>query len=167
MSAADCIQKLADKKTALEGIQGFESLFAGANEKERTLYYSHVPKLMEACGDKQKPVAQAAAALVNLMYAECQPWSGGYLLPFLKDALQSKSKPEIKAVACGVLTDFARKYPGSLSLEIEWCVGLLSTLMNDVKKEVKEKATAAMTAVSQCSGNKYLEKFTDTIVKAL
>jgi elongation factor 3 len=167
MSAADCIQKLADKKTALEGIQGFESLFAGANEKERTLYYSHVPKLMEACGDKQKPVAQAAAALVNLMYAECQPWSGGYLLPFLKDALQSKSKPEIKSVACGVLTDFARKYPGSLSLEIEWCVGLLSTLMNDVKKEVKEKATAAMTAVSQCSGNKDLEKFTDTIVKAL
>merc|ERR1719183_1535666 len=38
--------------------------------------------------------------------------------------------------------------------------------MNDVKKEVKEKATAAAINVSQCSGNKDLEKFTDTIVKA-
>merc|ERR1719269_524735 len=53
-----------------------------------------------------------------------------------------------------------------MSLEIEWCLGLLSTLMNDVKKEVKEKATAAVINVSQCSGNKDLEKFTETIVKA-
>merc|ERR1719155_441625 len=38
--------------------------------------------------------------------------------------------------------------------------------MNDVKKEVQEKAAAAMVSVSQCSGNKDLEKFTETIVKA-
>merc|ERR1719155_378570 len=38
--------------------------------------------------------------------------------------------------------------------------------MNDVKKEVQEKAAAAMVSVSQCSGNKDLEKFSSTIVKA-
>merc|ERR1719265_2599207 len=53
-----------------------------------------------------------------------------------------------------------------MALEIEWLVHLLSFLMNDVKKDVKQKATDAMTAVSQCSGNKDLEKFTETIVKA-
>merc|ERR1719230_490355 len=38
--------------------------------------------------------------------------------------------------------------------------------MNDVKKEVRDKAKTAMSHVSQCSGNKDLEKFTGTIVKA-
>merc|ERR1719265_1560454 len=38
--------------------------------------------------------------------------------------------------------------------------------MNDIKKDVKDAAKAAMTAVTSCSGNKDLEKFTATIVKA-
>merc|ERR1719420_2001707 len=100
------------------------------------------------------------------MYAECLPWSGGYVLPFLKDSLGGKAKPAMKAVACDVIADFAKTYPESMALEIEWCVHLLSILMNDVKKDVQEKATAAMINVSQCSGNKDLEKFTQTIVKA-
>merc|ERR1719146_204978 len=53
-----------------------------------------------------------------------------------------------------------------MALEIEWLVHLLSFLMNDVKKDVKQKATDAMNAVAQCSGNKDLEKFASTIVKA-
>merc|ERR1719420_1349233 len=100
------------------------------------------------------------------MYAECLPWSGGYVLPFLKDSLGGKAKPAMKAVACDAIADFAKMYPESMALEIEWCVHLLSILMNDVKKDVQEKATAAMINVSQCSGNKDLEKFTQTIVKA-
>jgi len=166
MSASECVAKLADKKTILEGVQGFEALFAGATVAARISLYQHVPKLMEACGDKQKTVAQAAAALLKMMYAECLPWSGGYVLPLLKDSLIPKAKPEVKQVACEVLADFARQHPESMALEIEWCVHLLSILMNDIKKEVKQKAMIAMSVVTQCSGNKDLEKFTDTIVKA-
>merc|ERR1712159_920244 len=69
-------------------------------------------------------------------------------------------------VACDIIRDFAKKFPESLALEIEWLVHPLSILMNDIKKDVKDKAKDAMTAVSQCSGNKDLEKFTETIVKA-
>merc|ERR1712226_1256058 len=39
--------------------------------------------------------------------------------------------------------------------------------MNDIKKDVKEKAKAAMTAVTACSGNQDLAKFSATIVRAL
>jgi elongation factor 3 len=166
MTAADCVAKLADKKAALEGVQGFEELFDKADAKARISLYSHVPKLMEACGDKQKPVAQAATAFVKKMYAECLAWSGGYVLPFLKDSLSPKAKPEVKVVACDIVAAFAQKHPQSMALEIEWCVHLLSILMNDIKKDVKDKATTAMNHVSQCSGNKDLEKFTETIVKA-
>jgi len=166
MSAAECIAKLADKKAALEGVQAFESLFGAANEKSKIALFEHVPKLMEACGDKQKPVAQAASAIVKNMYAESLPWSGGYVLPFLKASLSAKAKPEVKAVALDILALFAKTYPESMALEIEWCVHLLSILMNDIKKDVKDKASTAMINVTQCSGNKDLEKFTDTIVKA-
>merc|ERR1719327_2418436 len=101
-----------------------------------------------------------------MMYEEAAPWSGGYVLPFLKDALDSKAKPDVKVVACHVAESFAKKHPESMAMEIEWLVHLLSFLMNDVKKDVKQKATDAMVNVSQCSGNKDLEKFTSTIVKA-
>lgn len=166
MSASDCIAKLADKKTALEGLEAFEALFASANAKSRIALYCHVPKLMEACADKQKPVAQNAAALVKNMYCEVPAWSGGYVLPLLKDAISAKAKPEVKAVGCDIITGFANKYPESLALEIEWLVHPLSILMNDIKKDVKDKAKAAMTAVTSCSGNQDLQKFSSVIVKA-
>merc|ERR1719379_3128909 len=100
------------------------------------------------------------------MYAEAGPWSGGYVLPLLKDSVSAKAKPEIKAVACDVITDFAKKFPESVALEIEWLVHPISILMNDIKKDVKDKAKNAMTAVAGCSGNQDLEKFSSTIVKA-
>merc|ERR1712190_639588 len=72
----------------------------------------------------------------------------------------------VKAVACDIVTGFAKKFPQSIAPEIEWIVHPLSVLMNDIKKDVKEKAKAAMTAVTQCSGNQDLQKFSATIVKA-
>jgi elongation factor 3 len=164
--AAECVAKLGDKKAALEGLQGFETLFAEANPRARISLYTHVPKLMEACGDKQKPVAQAAAAWVKNMYCEVSAWSGAFVLPFLKDSIAAKAKPEVKAVACDIIRDFAKKFPESLALEIEWLVHPLSILMNDIKKDVKDKAKDAMTAVTSCSGNQDLQKFSATIVKA-
>merc|ERR1712190_449816 len=72
----------------------------------------------------------------------------------------------VKAAACDIVTGFAKKFPQSIAPEIEWIVHPLSVLMNDIKKDVKEKAKAAMTAVTQCSGNQDLQKFSATIVKA-
>jgi len=166
MAAADCIAKLGNKKTALEGLQEFESLFTKANAKDQVCLYSHVPKLMDTCGDKVKTVAGAAIAIINLMYDAVGAWSGGYVLPLLKASLESKAKPEVKCVACDMVESFAKKHPQSMALEIEWLVPLLSFLMNDVKKEVKTKAKAAMIAVTECSGNQDLQKFASTIVKA-
>merc|ERR1712190_182048 len=72
----------------------------------------------------------------------------------------------VKAAACDIVTGFAKKFPQSIAPEIEWIVHPLSVLMNDIKKDVKEKAKTAMTAVAQCSGNQDLQKFSATIVKA-
>jgi len=167
MSAEDCIAQLKEKGTALKGVEGFEALFAEADAKTRIKLGAHIPKLMDACADKQKPVAQAAIALVKNMYAEVPAWGGGHVLPFLKDSLSAKAKPEVKAIACDIVFAYAKKYPESLALEIEWLVHPLSILMNDIKKDVKEKAKAAMSVVTQCSGNQDLSKFSETIVRAL
>merc|ERR1712190_238370 len=72
----------------------------------------------------------------------------------------------VKAAACDIVTGFAKKFPQSIAPEIEWIVHPLSVLMNDIKKDVKEKAKAAMTAVTQCSGNQDLQRFSAVIVKA-
>jgi len=165
-SASEVIAKLGDKKTALEAVQGFESLLDGADAQGKIVLYSFIPQMMLAAADKQKPVAQAANALITKIYAEAAPWSGAYLLPLLKDSLSAKGKPEQKALACDVIAAFAEQHPESVALEIEWLVHPLSVLMNDLKKDVKEKAKKAMTVVTGCSGNKDLEKFGACIVKA-
>merc|ERR1719174_453247 len=144
----------------------FEGLFDGADAQGKIALYSFIPQVMMAAADKQKPVAQAANALITKIYAEAAPWSGAYLLPFLKDSLSAKGKPEQKALACDVVAAFAEQHPESVALEIEWLVHPLSVLMNDLKKDVKEKAKKAMTVVTSCSGNKDLEKFGSCIVKA-
>ena len=107
MSAIDCIAKLAEKTTALEGVQEFETLFGTASVTGKLSLDTHVPALLEACGHKEKPVG--------------------------------KAKPEVKIVACHVLSQLAANYAESTSLEIEWCVHLLSILMNDRSEAVKRR----------------------------
>lgn len=164
--AAELVAKFTDKKAALEGLQGFEALWKDGDAHARIALYSFIPQLLVAAADKQKPVAQAATAIVNGMFEDAPAWSGGYLLPLLKESLGAKGKPEQKALACDIISGFAAKHPESMALEIEWLVHPLSVLMNDIKKDVKDKAKKAMEAVTACSGNKDLEKFGGTIVKA-
>ena len=131
MSAIDCIAKLAEKKTALEGVQEFEILFGTASVTGKLFPYTYVPALVGACGHNENPVAKVASALLTTMYAACLTWSGAYVLPLLKEGLQAKAKPEVKIVARDRLRQLAVKYAESTSLEIEWCVHLLSILMNN------------------------------------
>jgi len=156
--------KLVDKKLALEGVQGLQQLFDEADARTRVTLFSATPMLMEACGIKA--ATKAASALATSMYAAAPAWSGAYVLPLLKSALNSSAKPEIKLTACQIVTAFAQAYPESLALEIEWLVHPLSILMNDLKANVKAAAKDAMIAVANCTGNRDLEKFGGTIVKA-
>ena len=90
------------RSRALEGVQDFETLFGNASATGKLSLYTHVPALLEACGHKEKPVDKVASALLTTMYAACLTWSGAYVLPFLKEGLQAKAKPEIKIVTCDV-----------------------------------------------------------------
>jgi len=161
------IEKLADKKTALEGVEGFDAAFKAANAMEKIPLYDGLPALLTACADKQKPVAQAASALVKSMFEDVPAWSGGFLLPLLKVALGASAKPETKQIACELVTKFTEQHPLSVASEIGWLVYPLSILMNDLKAPVKKAANAAMSLVASCSGNKDLEKFAPAIIKGL
>jgi len=161
------IAKLTDKKTALEGVQGLQGLVSAADAATRIALFSCVPQLLEACGDKQKTVRDAASALVTDLYEGAPAWSGGFVLPLLKSGLSSAVKPEIQVVACKMVSSFAEKFPESLALEIEWLVHPLSILMNALKATVKAAAKDAMIRVAGCTLNRDLEKFGATIVKAL
>ena len=90
------------RSRALEGVQDFETLFGNASATGKLSLYTHVPALLEACGHNEKPADKVASALLTTMYAACLTWSGAYVLPFLKEGLQAKAKPEIKIVTCDV-----------------------------------------------------------------
>ena len=123
------------------------------------------PRLMDACGVKQKSVTQAAAVLVQNMFCEVTAWSGGYVLLLLRDSLSPEAKSEVKVVACDVVQNFAKQFPESFVFEIEWVAHPVSVLTNDIKKEVQEKAKSAVTVAASCSGTQDPQRFSATDVK--
>jgi len=157
---------LNDKKSAAEGLAGLQTVVDSADVKSLIDIYDTVPAIVELAADKQKPVAAAAVNLAQAIYSRTLPWAAGVALPQLKMGLDMRAKPASKELALSIVKDFATTNPLSVSREIEWLVSPISLLMNDVKASVKEKAKSAMLAVVDCSGNKDLDNFSKTIVKA-
>lgn len=160
------VGQLSDKKGAAEGLVGLQGLADAGDVRTIIALYRVVPTIVDLAADKQKPVATAAVTLAKAIYAKTLPWHACIALPQLKAGLGSKAKPPSKELALQIIEEFAKANPLSIAQEIEWLVSPISFLMNDIKASVKTKAKDAMIAVVACSGNKDLDNFTPTIVKA-
>jgi elongation factor 3 len=160
------IAQLADKKTAEAGLIGIHEIVTAGDVKTLIEAYNHVDKILEAVGDKQKPVQKAAEELLRVIYGKTAPWAASHTLPLLKKGLDGKSKPAQKEICLEIIEKFATESPKSLAREIEWLVHPIVYLMNDIKASVKSKAKTTMIALCSASGNKDLEPFVPTVVKA-
>jgi elongation factor 3 len=159
------VAKFADKKTAEEGLTEFTNWVGGVDERNVVAAFAHVEQILDLVGDKDKKVIKAAEDCLKKIFEKATTWSARTCLPLLKKGLDGKAKPPQKAVCCEIIEEFAKKHPLAMAREIEWLNSPLSYLMNDIKKDVKEKAKSCMTAVCACSGNKDLEPFLPTVVK--
>jgi len=160
------IAKLSDKKAAAEGLAGLAEIVSGADSKSVVNVYDAIPAAVELASDKDKKVATAATELVKSIFEKSLPWSASAALPLLKGGLEMKAKAPSKEVALEIVEKWCKEFPLAIAREIEWLVVPISFLMNDIKASVKAKARDAMVALVGCSGNKDLEHFGATIIKA-
>jgi len=160
------IAKLSDKKAAAEGLAGLKEIVSGADSKSVVNVYDAIPAAVELASDKDKKVATAATELVKSIFEKSLPWSASAALPLLKGGLEMKAKAPSKEVALEIVEKWCKEFPLAIAREIYWLVVPISFLMNDIKASVKAKARDAMVALVGCSGNRDLEHFGATIIKA-
>jgi len=162
----DILKQLADKKGAAQGLAALKELVDAADAKTVIDLYDAVPAAVELASDKDKKNATLATELVKSIYEKTPAWGASVVLPLLKGGLDMKGKAPSKELALEMVENFAKRSPPAIAREIQWLVSPMSFLMNDIKASVKAKAKDAMVAVVACSGNKDLENFGSTIVKA-
>merc|ERR1719204_826491 len=87
-------------------------------------------------------------------------------MPTFLTGLGVKAKPPTKEATLNLLAQLAETAPKSVGHALETLAMPVAELTCDIKKEVKEAATACMTAICSCTGNKDLEPFLPFVVKA-
>lgn len=171
------LPKLNDKKQAEEGLKALSAYLTTSKKDAFVDLITILPQVIELASAKEKPTAAAGNELANAIFDFAEAWSASALLRGLEKGLDGKAKPPSKELALDLVDKFAKKFPKALAREIEWLVHPIGHLMNDIKKEVKKKATQVMENMCFCCGNKdligsepgavvYAESFIPTIIKA-
>merc|ERR1719373_700298 len=88
------------------------------------------------------------------------------MMPAFLTGLGVKAKPTQKVATLNVVAALAEKHPRSIGHVLVTLAVPVAELTCDIKKDVKETATNCMTAICNCTGNKDLEPFLPSVVKA-
>eukprot|EP00933_Yihiella_yeosuensis_P032012 TRINITY_DN255_c0_g1_i2.p1 TRINITY_DN255_c0_g1~~TRINITY_DN255_c0_g1_i2.p1 ORF type:complete len:1042 (+),score=355.23 TRINITY_DN255_c0_g1_i2:83-3208(+) len=157
--------KISDKKesvAALEGLAAFPSKGAAAEP----FLIAAMPQIVEAIGDKDKKVKDAAVATAKAVLDNMSPFAIDIVMPALLTGLGVKAKPAQKEATLQLIAGIAEKNPKAIGYSLTSLVGPVADLTCDIKKEVKAAAIACMTAISNCTGNRDLEPFLESVVEA-
>merc|ERR1719210_3158304 len=87
-------------------------------------------------------------------------------MPAFLAGLGVKAKPDQKKSTLEIISALAETSPASIGHALVTLAMPVAELTCDIKKDVKEAATACMTAICNCTGNKDLEPFLPFVVKA-
>merc|ERR1719215_788771 len=109
---------------------------------------------------------EAAVAAATAVVEMASPFAVDAMMPALLAGLGVKAKPPQKIATLNIVEAFAEKHPKSIGYVLVTLAMPVAELTCDIKKEVKEAATACMTAICNCTGNKDLEPFLPFVVKA-
>merc|ERR1719230_1231083 len=88
------------------------------------------------------------------------------MMPAFLTGLSVKAKPPQKVSTLNIIIALAEKHPKSIGHVLVTLAMPVAELTCDIKKDVKETATNCMSAICNCTGNKDLEPFLPSVVKA-
>merc|ERR1719161_125827 len=147
-------------------LEGLMEIFKTEGAKVAPLAIKVFPEIVRKTGDKDKKVVMAATETAKAAIEMVSPHAVSMLMPALVAGLGTKAKPTQKEACLNLIADLAGIAPVQVAQELVDIVGLISDLMNDIKKEVKAAATKAMEAICSCTGNKDIEPFIPAVIRA-
>ncbi len=123
--------------------------------------------MMDLASNRLKPVQDEASAAVKAIAKAFSSDALSSVLPTIFKAMEYGQKWQTRVVALDFLAGLADHTPEQLGILLPEVVPLLTPCMSDTKKQVKEAAIKAMTAVCDVIGNRDMEHFTSDIVRAI
>ncbi len=123
--------------------------------------------MMDLASNRLKPVQDEASVAVKAVAKVFCSDALSAILPTIFKAMEYGQKWQTRVVALEFLAGLADHAPEQLGILLPDVVPLLTPCMSDTKKQVKEAAIKAMTAVCDVIGNKDMEHFTVDIVRAI
>jgi len=126
-----------------------------------------LPKVLAACGEKDKKMVLAAEDCARAILESMNAWATPTVVPMLIEGMGGKAKPAQKEVCLKLISFLAEKAPQATGRCLVELVPAVSDLMWDIKKEVKAAAIEAMTAITKCTGNRDLDPFIPVVLEAI
>lgn len=123
--------------------------------------------LLQACADKKSPEVGAAALEALLAIAKSSnDFVAGELVPSLLNALDPKERWQTQVAASKTLAKLSACAPQVTSSLLTSILPVVTSMVNDAKKEVADSAREALTALCHTIDNRDVEPFIDSMVAA-
>mmetsp|Transcript_10829 Transcript_10829/g.15324 ORF Transcript_10829/g.15324 Transcript_10829/m.15324 type:complete len:1062 (-) Transcript_10829:74-3259(-) len=152
--------------------EGGALLFAALNKKAKTATQPFLvpllPKIMENAGDKKSGDLRKASAKACKAFAKSMTVPAVSMV-FDEVVRLSTESPvwQVKVLCMEILGAWVENAPEYLSTKMTDLVPLLSGLMWDSKKQVKEQASKSLTEVCRCIDNNDIQPFVPALVSAI
>jgi len=158
--------KISDKKEGQASLEKLGQLAKANGIAAQPFLVPVLAKILEATGDKSKTVKDAAVEAAKAIIMAMSPYAVSSVIPALLEGLAVKAKPPQKEATLNLITIIAANAPKTVGYELVTLVSPVAELTCDLKKEVKAAASACMTAICACTGNKDVEPFLPSVVAA-
>jgi len=124
-----------------------------------------LPLILEASSDKMKPVSIEADGLAKGLVNALSAQGVRAVLPAI--LAEGDGKTQTNQLRAELLSILAKKAPAQMSRCLTDAVPVLSGLMWDVKAQVKEAATKAITDVFACDTNTDIKEFVPEVITCI
>jgi len=174
LSRSEIFDELKKASVAKGGVEAREGCMFILEEVANTCGHSAEPHLVKAlpmtlsmAADKKKECVDAGAAASKAIITHISEFAVRTVLPYIFSSLTFDKKFQEKVAALSLLKDMTVTAPKQVTYAMELIIPAVTEVIGDVKKQVKEAATAALEAVMGVVGNKDIEPFIPSVVESI
>ena len=156
-----------DVNEASNACSAFTALANGCFTVAQAFLCASLPVLFAAAGSKQIKVRNAATEAIAAITKNAPANTVREVLQYCFDASRIEQNWNSRVAALNVIAGYGDHAPEQLGINLPRVVPEITGCMTDTKKEVKDAATAAMTASCDVIGNRDIEHMTSHILRSI
>jgi len=173
LGITDIVSKgLSDKKNvaAREGACALVSSLCEqgvGHEFEPFVFDKLLEPLVEAMGDKEKGVREAAQAALKSFVQVMSNWSVPQVLKVLLEQARTAGKWQVKTGCVAILEELVTAAPDRMAAAMPDIIPVMSEVIWDTKTDVQKASRAALKKLCALISNKDIERFIPALINSL